>query len=226
MKLIDKDALSMELMNEVLNAYAKADFRFAHALNVFQGLIDKAPTVEERKHGHWEDIDLDTSVCSVCKKPQEYETKYCPECGAKMEMTMMNKYIQQFLDDNDLQAGERFYILDKDYKKMFNKTFYINKNATGTDDILLDNNHFAIYSDTLLYLLTGIAFIKKKPFCPKYGEMVYYVTVSGYIQEVRFDTDSTLHQLLRKAGKLYRSEEEAKRYLDKDYKDLIIQEEE
>lgn len=38
--------------------------------------------------------------------------------------------------------------------------------------------------------------------------------------------DSTLHQLLRKAGKLYRSEEEAKRYLDKDYKDLIIQEEE
>jgi hypothetical protein len=120
---------------------------------------------------------------------------------------------------------KRFYILDKDYKKMFNKTFYINKNATGTDDILLDNNHFAIYSDTLLYLLTGIAFVKKKPFCPKYGEMVYYVTVSGYIQEVRFDTDSTLHQLLRKAGKLYRSEEEAKRYLDKDYKDLIIQEE-
>lgn len=197
MKLIDKDALSMELMNEVLNAYAKADFRFAHALNVFQGLIDKAPTVEERKHGHWEDIDLDTSVCSVCKKPQEYETKYCPECGAKMENN----------GDDDLQAGERFYILDKDYKKMFNKTFYINKNATGTDDILLDNNHFAIYSDTLLYLLTGIAFVKKKPFCPKYGEMVYYVTVSGYIQEVRFDTDSTLHQLLRKAGKLYRSEE-------------------
>lgn len=156
MKLIDKDALSMELMNEVLNAYAKADFRFAHALNVFQGLIDKAPTVEERKHGHWEDIDLDTSVCSVCKKPQEYETKYCPECGAKME--------NNGDDDDDLQAGERFYILDKDYKKMFNKTFYINKNATGTDDILLDNNHFAIYSDTLLYLLTGIAFVKKKTF--------------------------------------------------------------
>ena len=98
MKLIDKDALSMELMNEVLNAYAKADFRFAHALNVFQGLIDKAPTVEERKHGHWEDIDLDNSMISITKTvqrlksenhehktQQEYETKYCPECGAKME---------------------------------------------------------------------------------------------------------------------------------------------
>lgn len=78
MRLIDKDALSMELMNEVLNAYAKADFRFAHALNVFQGLIDKAPTVEERKHGRWEDIDLDTSVCSVCKKTARIRNKILP----------------------------------------------------------------------------------------------------------------------------------------------------
>ena len=83
MKLIDKDALSMELMNEVLNAYAKADFRFAHALNVFQGLIDKAPTVEERKQGHWIDLEFDdVSICSLCKNPQEVETLYCPDCGA------------------------------------------------------------------------------------------------------------------------------------------------
>lgn len=86
MKLIDKDALSMELMNEVLNAYVKADFRFAHALNVFQGLIDKAPTVEERKQGHWIDLEFDdVSICSLCKNPQEVETLYCPECGAIMD---------------------------------------------------------------------------------------------------------------------------------------------
>lgn len=86
MKLIDKDALSMELMNEVLNAYAKADFRFAHALNVFRGLIDKAPTVEERKQGHWIDLEFDdVSICSLCKNPQEVETLYCPECGAIMD---------------------------------------------------------------------------------------------------------------------------------------------
>ena len=86
MKLIDKDALSMELMNEVLNAYAKADFLFAHALNVFQGLIDKAPTVEERKQGHWIDLEFDdVSICSLCKNPQEVETLYCPECGAIMD---------------------------------------------------------------------------------------------------------------------------------------------
>lgn len=43
-------------------------------------LIDKdaAPTVEERKHGHWEDIDLDTSVCSVCKKTARIRNKILP----------------------------------------------------------------------------------------------------------------------------------------------------
>lgn len=91
MKLIDKDALSMELMNEVLNAYAKADFRFAHALNVFQGLIDKAPTVEERKHGHWiEHPEHPIGDCSVCGErvpiySGSKKYKNCPYCGAKMD---------------------------------------------------------------------------------------------------------------------------------------------
>ncbi len=76
MKLIDADALKRE--PELL-------YGLTVAITEIQDVIDEAPTVEERKHGHWEDIDLDTSVCSVCKKPQEYETKYCPECGAKME---------------------------------------------------------------------------------------------------------------------------------------------
>lgn len=47
--------------------------------------LDTMPTVEERDKGYWIDIDLDTSICSVCRNPQEDETKYCPECGAKMD---------------------------------------------------------------------------------------------------------------------------------------------
>lgn len=76
MRLIDADALKRE--PELL-------YGLTVAITEIQDVIYEAPTVEERKHGRWEDIDLDTSVCSVCKKPQEYETKYCPECGAKME---------------------------------------------------------------------------------------------------------------------------------------------
>lgn len=137
----------------------------------------------------------------------------------------MNKYIQQFFDDNDLQAGERFYILNSNKEKLYDKTFYINKNFEKPKDILKCVDDENSYSYAFLSLLVGTSFVKKIPFCPQYGEMVYYVTVSGYIQEVRFDTNSTLHQLLRKAGKLYRTRDEAKRHLDKDCKDLIIQEE-
>jgi len=78
----------MELANEVLDAYAKADFRFAHALNVFQGLINKAPTVEERKHGHWINPKAWHVECSECHHVLESicEVKnYCPNCGAIMD---------------------------------------------------------------------------------------------------------------------------------------------
>lgn len=163
-------------------------------------------------------LQVAEEICHILNNFEPVILKTCPMCD---QPVTINEYISDYLYSINCECcglKTRRFRSKQDLIKYWN--------ATGTDDILLNNNHFAIYSDTLLYLLTGIAFVKKKPFCPKYGEMVYYVTVSGHIQEVRFNTDSTLHQLLRKAGKLYRSEEEAKRYLDKDYKDLIIQEEE
>lgn len=77
MRLIAADALKRE--PELL-------YGLTVAITEIQDVIDEATTVEERKHGHWIDIDLDTSICSVCKKPQEYETRYCPECGAIMDI--------------------------------------------------------------------------------------------------------------------------------------------
>ena len=87
MRLIDADAAKAELLRMVGDIHGWGEF-FDGIRSGYQSAADRLDTmsvVEERKHGHWEDIDLDTSVCSVCKKPQEYETKYCPECGAKME---------------------------------------------------------------------------------------------------------------------------------------------
>lgn len=88
----------------------------------------------------------------------------------------MNKYIQQFLDDNDLQAGERFYILDKDHEKISNELFYINKNFEKPEDILKCASRNGGYSDTLLCLLIGIAFVKKIPYRPKVNDVYYCVT--------------------------------------------------
>lgn len=181
MRLIDADKAKAELLAiaETIPAWPGFFDGIRSGYQSAADRLDTMPVVEERKHGHWIELEPDKYgnfiQCSVC----------------------------------DSKFG-----------------FYINKNFEKPEDILKCASRNGGYSYNLLCLLIGRAFIKKKPFYPKYGEMVYYVTVSGYIQEVRFDTDSTLHQLLRKAGKLYRSEEEAIRHLDKDHKDLIIQEEE
>lgn len=87
MRLIDADKAKAELLSMIGDIHGWGEF-FDGIRGGYRSAADRLDTmsvVEERKHGHWEDIDLDTSVCSVCKKPQEYETKYCPECGAKME---------------------------------------------------------------------------------------------------------------------------------------------
>lgn len=77
MGLIDADKAKAELLaiDETIPAWPG----FFDGLKTgYQSAADRLDTmsvVEERKHGHWEDIDLDTSVCSVCKNPQEYETR-------------------------------------------------------------------------------------------------------------------------------------------------------
>lgn len=85
MRLINLDALNKYPIRRHRCDKKNANPHFINGIESVLEYANELPVVEERKHGHWEDIDLDTSVCSVCKKPQEYETKYCPECGAKME---------------------------------------------------------------------------------------------------------------------------------------------
>lgn len=88
MRLIDADAAKVELLRMVGDIHGWGEF-FDGIRSGYQSAADRLdtmPVVEERKNGHWIDIDLDTSICSVCKNPQEYETRYCPECGAIMDI--------------------------------------------------------------------------------------------------------------------------------------------
>ena len=48
--------------------------------------ILKSPTIDPVVHGEWingEDDGLNT--CSVCKEYSEYATRFCCNCGAKMD---------------------------------------------------------------------------------------------------------------------------------------------
>ena len=80
MRLIDADKAKAELLSMIGDIHGWGEF--------FDGIrggyrsaadrLDTMPVVEERKHGHWEDIDLDTSVCSVCKKTARIRNKILP----------------------------------------------------------------------------------------------------------------------------------------------------
>lgn len=138
---------------------------------------------------------------------------------------MLSKYFQEFLKDNCLQAGEEFSIVDKNGGEMPNKdTFYIKANPTGPGDILKCSSSYKSYDYiyTLVSLLNGTVFIKKKPYLPKDGDRCYYVTPTKKIEKVLFfDSNNMLHRILRKKGKLYKTPTEALKHLDQDYKDLM-----
>ena len=64
-----------------------------HKVNAFNHFIKNLPTadVEKVKHGEWiwtESGEADYEqfwVCSVCKEKSYIKTKFCSDCGARME---------------------------------------------------------------------------------------------------------------------------------------------
>lgn len=93
MRLIDADAFRRELDNhwpftkEEQSKHGFADMAKSALLFV----LNKMPTIEERKTGMWIDItnyeSLDEEYkCSVCgyELYYSYPTKFCPNCGASM----------------------------------------------------------------------------------------------------------------------------------------------
>ena len=90
MRLIDVDAAKAELLCVISiteDIHARSGFFDGIRVGYKRAAdrLDTMPTVEERKQGHWIDITFDASMCSVCQNTQEYETKYCPNCGAEMK---------------------------------------------------------------------------------------------------------------------------------------------
>lgn len=86
MRLIDADNLKPDTKT-FTSAYSEELTEFYS-----QEVIDNAPTVEAEpvRHGHWERFRCkgdrsDTFHCSECKYLLHYVSKFCPNCGAKMD---------------------------------------------------------------------------------------------------------------------------------------------
>lgn len=92
MRLIDADVLK-EKFQECINSITVSDPFITGVKNGYESAeywINEAPTVEERKHGHWKN-----GCCTVCGESAatdghfdfiaEEEQKYCWNCGAIMD---------------------------------------------------------------------------------------------------------------------------------------------
>lgn len=129
---------------------------------------------------------------------------------------MLSKYIQYFLDDNDLQINERFTITDSDGNPQYiNRKFWINKQNGGK--LVCDDKNIPA-SEVMLSLLRNKMFIKKLPYKPEHLQTYWCLSMDGSVKCKVF-CDAILEDLLlRKFNKCYRSREEAEKHREADYK--------
>lgn len=92
MRLIDADALPVCKEHCMDECGFGANFYVVHKTD-----IDAAPTItivsEPVKHGRWDLVDDYTGRCTNCKEENlmdwECEDKFCPNCGAKMDLEVI-----------------------------------------------------------------------------------------------------------------------------------------
>lgn len=88
-RYIDKDLLSEKIkaFMDYKKGYSEYNAGYVDCICAVQDTIADMPEVDvvEVKHGKWSG-GFHCYECSVCGAGnQEYQSKYCPECGAKMD---------------------------------------------------------------------------------------------------------------------------------------------
>ena len=93
MRLIDADKAKAELLSMIGDIHGWGEF-FDGIRGGYRSAADKLDTMpveEERKHGHWIQVDDTKCKCSACEITHliaQYpsgDKNYCPYCGAKMD---------------------------------------------------------------------------------------------------------------------------------------------
>lgn len=140
---------------------------------------------------------------------------------------MVSKYIQYFLDENNLEIGEEFMLTNENGRHIHpDKTFFFNGNPTSSRDILISKDEERFFPNILLGLLTGFYGVQKKPWQPEIGDVYFYVAVDeernkGVIHiQTLLNKNDIQFLLLKKAGKYYKSYSEAEKHLKEDYEYL------
>lgn len=88
MRLIDADTLWMSIIvaGQHSKRYKLGEIWELNGSEIKE-VIDRQPTIEERKTGRWlwSGSDLFPFECDQCAETNERTTPWCPHCGARME---------------------------------------------------------------------------------------------------------------------------------------------
>ena len=120
----------------------------------------------------------------------------------------MNKYIQQFLDDNDLKIDEEFFLegFNPDYRYFFADD--------GKLNFKTNNNVYGYNSAELARLLDGqltIIKIKDKLWKPKFDEGYWFVSQYGHVN-YNYNDNGEDDKYILTHRPVFQTEEEAKDY--------------
>lgn len=87
--LIDADALNIEQLFDTKNKSIPVSqyVNYLKGIEAVEKIIKNAPTVEERRHGHWDysNIAKQGFKCSVCNRSSKNGSPFCQWCGAIMD---------------------------------------------------------------------------------------------------------------------------------------------
>lgn len=101
MKIVDVEPIIKELYKIGYKKDESGEHEFALGIDTVIYLLEQAKTVDAEpvRHGKWEKIeeyyDLSTIRCSLCHEDWSFEVyddieslnyRYCPNCGAKMDL--------------------------------------------------------------------------------------------------------------------------------------------
>lgn len=86
---------AIKVLREKINGWEGEIIEMEEELNELQAealSVDAEPV----KHGRWIEDDEGFCHCSVCKELSDWEHRYCPNCGAKMDLKTNDKNTEKW----------------------------------------------------------------------------------------------------------------------------------
>lgn len=120
----------------------------------------------------------------------------------------LSKYFKQFLDDNHINADEKFMICDKSGEHQYNSCLFSINGQNGGKLIADEKIEPAIIKDLTLALLRGALIVKKLPWQPTKGDE-YFKPGRDFTNAVIEIWENTAFDFaLKEAGMVFRTKEE------------------